>query len=126
MRKIAVGAVLVSGIVAAGIAWADELRVTSTDVTEGGKIKTEQVLKGSGCTGGDISPALRWSGAPAGTKSFAVTMFDPDAEVGKGWWHWIIYDIPPNVTGLPKNAGDTKRRLAPKGVDGQLLSGSPS
>lgn len=115
MRKTAIGAVLVSSIVAAGTARASDLHLTSPDVTEGGKLKAEQVLRGLGCTGGNISPALRWNGAPAGTKSFAVTMFDPDAEVGKGWWHWIIYDIPPNVTELPKNAGNAKQRLAPKG-----------
>lgn len=115
MRKAVFGAVLVSAIAATGLARADDLRLTSPDVTEGGTLKPEQVLHGSGCTGANISPALQWTGAPAGTKSFAITMFDPDADVGKGWWHWIIYDIPANVTGLPKNAGNIKQRLAPKG-----------
>lgn len=115
MLKAALGAVLLSGVMTVGLARADEFRLTSPDVTEGGKIKAEQILRGLGCNGGNISPALHWSGAPPGTKSFAVTLFDPDAEVGRGWWHWIIYDIPANVTELPKNAGSIKLGLAPKG-----------
>ena len=89
--------------------------VTSVDFTNGGTIPMAQVFNSFGCSGGNQSPALHWSGVPAGTKSFAVTIYDPNAPTGSGWWHWIIYDIPANVTALPRNAGDPRRRLAPRG-----------
>src|SRR6202789_3533308 len=56
-----------------------------------------------GCTGGNMSPPLQWTGAPAGTKSFVVTLFDPDEHGDpSGWWHWIVYDLPAPVDKLPK------------------------
>ena len=69
----------------------------------------------SGCGGGNRSPALRWSGAPAGTASFAVTVYDPDAPTGSGWWHWLIYNVPPNLGDLAPGAGSADGRHAPKG-----------
>lgn len=114
MRTIA-AATLALGLLTAGAANAQGFTVTSPDVTEGGTIKAEQVFKGGGCTGNDISPVLNWTGAPAGTKSFAVTLFDPDAPTGSGFWHWVILDIPPTTSGLVKNAGDLKAHLAPEG-----------
>src|SRR5215470_13241127 len=61
----------------------------STDIAPGSTIGAEHVYKGFGCSGGNRSPELVWSHPPAGTKSFAVTVFDPDAPTGKGWWHWV-------------------------------------
>jgi Raf kinase inhibitor-like YbhB/YbcL family protein len=100
----------------AGGAAAQTMTLTSPDIAPGGKIADEQVYKGFGCTGGNISPALSWSGAPKGAKSFALTVYDPDAPTGSGWWHWVVFNIPPNVTSLPKNAGDPKGPEAPKGA----------
>ena len=86
--------------------------VTSPDVQEGGTIANEQVYNGFGCSGDNVSPALSWSGAPAGTKSFAVTLYDPDAPTGSGWWHWLVFNIPASVTALAKGAGRSIRRHA--------------
>ena len=59
-----------------------------------------------GCTGGNMSPPLQWSGAPSGTKSFVVTLFDPDERsTPSGWWHWVVYDLPSTVDSLPKGSG---------------------
>ncbi len=79
-------------------------RLWSPDI-QGPKLSLDQVFNGMGCTGKNISPALRWSGAPATTKSFAVTVYDPDAPTGSGWWHWTVYNIPAVILSLPRNAG---------------------
>ena len=105
-----------ASLLLAGEACAEGLTLTSPDINEGATIANEQVFKGFGCTGSNISPALSWSGAPAGTKSFAVTVYDPDAPTGSGWWHWVVFNLPPSVTSLPKNAGDPKKNLLPKGA----------
>jgi Raf kinase inhibitor-like YbhB/YbcL family protein len=91
------------------------MKVTSPDVKPNAKIGEEQVFNGFSCTGKNISPALAWSGAPKGTKSFALTVYDPDAPTGSGFWHWQLYNIPATTAGLPKNAGDVKASLAPSG-----------
>lgn len=61
-------------------------------------IKAEQYADAFGCTGANTSPALEWKNAPAGTKSFAVTYYDKDAPTGSGFWHWVVYNIPADVT----------------------------
>jgi len=89
--------------------------VTSPVLKEKGKVAMEQVFNGFGCTGGNISPALEWKNPPKDTKSFAVTVYDPDAPTGSGWWHWLIFNIPSSVTKLPENAGKLDNSLAPQG-----------
>lgn len=89
--------------------------LSSPDVPAGGTLTAKQVFNGFGCTGENISPKLVWKDAPADAKSFAVTVYDPDAPTGSGWWHWVIFNIPKNVTELPANTGNLKSGLAPKG-----------
>ena len=92
---------------------AGHFRLTAPDLTSKGRIAQEHAFNGMGCTGQNVSPALNWTGAPAGTKSFAVTAYDPDAPTGSGWWHWVIYNIPADATGLASGAGNG--RNAPRG-----------
>ena len=105
-------------VVAAGFA------VTSPDFQNGGTMPATQELDLHGCTGANRSPALAWSGAPAGTQSFAVTIHDTDARGGRGWWHWVVLDIPPGVRGLRAGAGTPGSPALPVGaVQGQTSFG---
>ncbi len=81
------------------------LKVTSGDFADGDYLANKHVFAGFGCAGENVSPSLSWSGAPSGTKSFAVTVYDPDAPTGSGWWHWVVVNIPASATGLPSGAG---------------------
>src|SRR5262249_58033686 len=90
--------------------------LTSTDLTDGGTIASAQVFNEFGCKGSNVSPALAWSGAPSDTKSFALLVHDPDAPTGSGWWHWVVYNIPPATTSLAAGAGDAKKNLMPAGA----------
>ena len=104
---------------------AEKFVLKSADIPPNAKIAVKHVYKGFGCEGGNVSPALEWSGAPAGTKSFAITMYDPDAPTGSGWWHWVVYNIPAATGSLPAGAGDAKKGLMPKGaVQGRTDYGS--
>jgi Raf kinase inhibitor-like YbhB/YbcL family protein len=97
-------------------AGAADFKLASSELTAGGRFETRHVFNGFGCSGGNVSPALSWSGAPAGTKSFALTVYDPDAPTGSGWWHWVMFDIPATATALPAGAGDPAGAKAPKGA----------
>ncbi|MDY8137687.1 YbhB/YbcL family Raf kinase inhibitor-like protein [Aquimarina sp. 2201CG5-10] len=82
----------------------------------GGQATINEEFNGFGCVGKNESPQLSWKNVPEGTKSFAVTMYDPDAPTGSGWWHWLVFDIPANVNELVSNAGDIKLNLTPEGA----------
>ncbi len=87
--------------------------VTAPDLISKGRITPTHVFNGMGCNGQNVSPAIQWANPPEGTKSFAVTMYDPDAPTGSGWWHWVMYNIPASTTGLTAGAGNN--RNAPRG-----------
>lgn len=80
----------------------------------GGNATSKEEFNGFGCTGENLSPQLSWENAPEGTKSFAITMYDPDAPTGSGWWHWVVFDIPAGITSVAAGAGDLTKTLMPK------------
>ncbi len=88
----------------------------SAEVKPGATIAAAQLYKGFGCDGSNVSPSLAWKNAPAGTKSFAVTVYDLDAPTGSGWWHWIVFNIPADVTSLPAGVGNPASGQTPKGA----------
>ncbi|MBI5920498.1 MAG: YbhB/YbcL family Raf kinase inhibitor-like protein [Betaproteobacteria bacterium] len=91
--------------------------LNSTEFAPNGTIPMEQVFGGFGCTGNNISPSLAWSGAPAGTKSFALLVHDPDAPTGgAGWWHWLVVNIPASASSLAKDAGKVDGSNLPAGA----------
>jgi Raf kinase inhibitor-like YbhB/YbcL family protein len=98
-------------------------KVTSKDVQNGKTLKMEQVFNGMGCTGKNESPQLEWTGAPKDTKSFAITVYDPDAPTGSGWWHWTVANIPANVTSLEAGASGTG--MPAGSVEGRTDFGKP-
>ena len=98
------------------LAYADAFTLTSPNIKSGDFLTEEQVFNGFGCSGKNQSPALKWSGSPKGTKSFAITVYDPDAPTGSGWWHWVVYNIPANVSEIAAGAGDQAGKLLPPGT----------
>jgi Raf kinase inhibitor-like YbhB/YbcL family protein len=91
--------------------------LSSPDARLAVRVPEEYTANVLGCTGGNISPALQWSGVPGGTKSFVITLFDPDVpDTGSGWWHWVVYDVPAKVNSLPKGAGAEHGSMLPAGT----------
>ena len=100
--------------------------LSSPTIKPGSMLTDAQVFKGFGCEGKNVSPALNWSGAPAGTKSFALTVYDPDAPTGSGWWHWVVFNIPATATGLAEGAGTADGKTLPAGsMQGRTDFGAP-
>ena len=95
--------------------FAGSLTLSSQDISDAKFMSKKHEFNGFGCSGGDKSPHLQWSGIPKGTKSFAITAYDPDAPTGSGWWHWQIVNIPMSVRELATDAGNTKNMTVPKG-----------
>jgi Raf kinase inhibitor-like YbhB/YbcL family protein len=111
MRILTVAVALAAG----GVGAAHALSLTSPDLKPGGRVADEQVFNGADCAGKNVSPALVWSGAPKGVRSFAVSVYDPDASPS-GFWHWWVADIPSSAAFLPKGAGDEKGTGLPAGA----------
>ena len=111
---------------AASLAHAAGFKLQSPTIKPGSKLTEAQVYNGFGCSGKNLSPALKWSGAPKDTKSFALTVYDPDAPTGSGWWHWVVYNLPASATKLDAGAGDAKGSGLPAGaVQGNTDFGAP-
>jgi Raf kinase inhibitor-like YbhB/YbcL family protein len=100
MWKCAMAAAALGAALSTGSEGASAMELSSPDIRPGATLSQAQIY--SECGGGNVSPALNWSGAPAATQSFALTVFDPDAQ--GGWWHWIVYDIPAAARGLAQGA----------------------
>src|SRR5215212_1152607 len=90
--------------------------LTSESVTDGQPLANDQVSGIMGAGGSDISPQLSWSGFPDRTRSFAVTVYDPDAPTVSGFWHWAVANIPASVTELPGDAGNRSGSQLPEGA----------
>lgn len=82
----------------------------------GGQLTDKHFLNGMGFKGENVSPQLSWKDAPAGTKSFAVTMYDMDAPTGSGFWHWVVFNIPADVHELKSGAGNADGKMIPAGA----------
>jgi len=103
-------------LLSASAALASDFTLSSPDMTEGGMLSAAQVYKGFGCDGNNRSPALNWTTPPAGTRSLALTVYDPDAPTGSGWWHWVVFNIPATERALPAGAGAADGKALPAGV----------
>ena len=114
----------VAALGAASVAQAAGFTLSSPTIKPGSTLTKAQVFNGFGCSGDNISPELKWSGAPAGTKSFAVTVYDPDAPTGSGWWHWVVINIPGDATGLVEGAGSAVGKLPAGSVQARTDFGS--
>ncbi len=104
---------------------AADFSLTSSDIADGRPLGAAQVFKGFGCDGGNVSPQLAWRNAPAGTRSFAVTAYDPDAPTGSGWWHWSLVNLPATTTELARGAGNPGGSLPAGAVQGRTDFGAP-
>ena len=123
-RSLALAAALAT--TAFGATQAAAFTLSSPTVKPGSTLSDAQVFNGFGCTGKNVSPALKWSGAPAGTKGYALTVYDPDAPTGSGWWHWVVYNIPANAAELPEGAGTADGKGLPAGsAQGKTDFGAP-
>ena len=112
MKKVILMSVLF-GFICIGSAGAGEFTLKSNDLS--GQLTASQVFSGFGCSGKNISPNLKWINAPEGTMSFAVTVYDPDAPTGSGFWHWVIFNIPSTANELVADAGNMNKNRTPKG-----------
>lgn len=105
MRNRILGVVCSIGVMSCHSAYAATKFEVTAETFAKGQLSELNVLNGFGCTGKNISPKITWRGEPEGTQSYVVSMYDPDAPTGSGWWHWVIANIPASVHEIPKGAG---------------------
>ena len=115
LRRVAVAICMAAGV--AAHAQTSTFTLSSPDLS-GGSFDNQFVLNGFGCKGQNASPALQWSNVPAGTKSLALQVYDPDAPTGSGFWHWAVYNIPADANGLARGAGNSAATLPPGAFGG--------
>jgi Raf kinase inhibitor-like YbhB/YbcL family protein len=117
---------LLALLAASSMTNAGPFSLTSVGFQTGATMSDTYEYAGMGCDGHDVSPPLHWSGAPAGTKSYALTVHDPDARAPGGWWHWVVFNIPASADGLKTAAGGGDFSTAPTGsVEGTTSFGKP-
>ena len=95
---------------------ASSFSIKSASLEDGVMIPNKHVYNSFGCTGKNISPQISWQNAPLETKSFALTVYDPDAKTGSGWWHWLVLNIPKKYSELPQNFGEKNQFNLEEGV----------
>ncbi len=108
--------IIIGSLLALGMQPSMALELLSPDISDQTRMTKQQEYQGFGCDGKNISPALKWKDVPTGTRSFALTVYDPDAPTGSGWWHWVVFNIPEDTRQLPQNAGNPELRLLPAQV----------
>lgn len=101
----------------------ERLLVSSSTLKAGSQMAQAQVFNGFGCSGGNVSPDLKWSGAPKETKAFAITVYDPDAPTGSGWWHWLAFNIPASTTSIA--AGASEKSMPAGTIESRTDFGKP-
>jgi len=102
--------------------YAADFSLTSQDIADNRPLTKREVFQGFCCEGGNTSPELSWANAPAGTRSYAVTVYDPDAPTGSGWWHWTVVNLPTSTHNLPRGVG---ANLPAGAVQGRTDYGRP-
>lgn len=116
IRNIVLLGVLLINIVNAQEINMKKFKLYSPTIEAGATLGKAQVANVFGCSGDNISPELRWENVPEGTKSFALTVYDPDAPTGSGFWHWMVINILATETGLVADAGNINEDKLPKGA----------
>jgi Raf kinase inhibitor-like YbhB/YbcL family protein len=101
MKKI-----VLSMVFCASVMFAQNFTLKSSELQ--GQLTLKHVFNGFGCSGENISPQLSWQNAPKDTKSFAITVYDPDAPTGSGWWHWVVFNISKDTFILPSGFGNSE------------------
>lgn len=101
------------------------MNLFSQDFNDGDTLPENHVFNGMGYKGRNLSPHLAWDKVPAGTKSFVVTCYDPDAPTGSGWWHWVVANLPGSATMLPQGAGSGSAELPAGAVECRTDFGKP-
>ncbi len=109
MKKILLGLGITTSLLLA-----NNFTLKSNDIK--GQLAAKQEFNGFGCSGENISPQLSWENAPKETKSFAITVYDPDAPTGSGWWHWVAFDIPKEKMSIPAGFGNSDSKDAIQSV----------